>query len=62
MTNKKHILIVGAGSIGQRHAKNLINLNCNVSIVDPRRDRLNDSIKLFDVENSYSNISYFFFG
>lgn len=56
MTNKKHILIIGSGSVGQRHAKNLKDLNCNVSIVDPRKDRLDDSIKLFKVENSYLNI------
>jgi len=36
---KKHILIVGAGSIGKRHAKNLVKLGCDVSFVDPREDR-----------------------
>ena len=39
---KKHILVVGAGSIGKRHAKNLVKLGCEVSLVDPRSDRLHE--------------------
>ncbi len=35
----KHILIVGSGSIGQRHARNLAALGCRVACVDPRSDR-----------------------
>ena len=35
----KHILIVGSGSIGQRHAHNLAALNCRIACVDPRADR-----------------------
>ncbi len=38
----KHILIVGTGSVGKRHARNLSDLGCNVSCVDPRRDRLDE--------------------
>jgi predicted dehydrogenase len=38
----KHILIVGTGSVGKRHARNLSDLGCIVSCVDPRRDRLDD--------------------
>jgi lactate dehydrogenase-like 2-hydroxyacid dehydrogenase len=34
----KHILIVGTGSVGKRHARNLSDLGCTVSCVDPRRD------------------------
>jgi predicted dehydrogenase len=38
----KHLLIVGTGSVGKRHARNLSDLGCIVSCVDPRRDRLDD--------------------
>jgi predicted dehydrogenase len=38
----KHILIVGTGSVGKRHARNLSDLGCTVSCVDPRRDRLDE--------------------
>ena len=41
----KHILIVGAGSVGKRHARNLNDLGCVVSCVDPRRDRLDEVSK-----------------
>lgn len=34
-----HILIVGAGSVGKRHAGNLRTLGCTVSGMDPRGDR-----------------------
>lgn len=39
-----HILIIGAGSVGKRHAQNLQGLGCTVSCVDPRRDRLDDVV------------------
>lgn len=35
----KHILIIGSGSIGKRHARNLAALGCRISCVDPRDDR-----------------------
>ncbi|HEV7276275.1 MAG TPA: Gfo/Idh/MocA family oxidoreductase [Devosiaceae bacterium] len=34
-----HLLIVGAGSVGKRHARNLSALGCRISCVDPREDR-----------------------
>ncbi len=37
---KPHILIVGTGSAGRRHAKNLSHLGAAVSCYDPREDRL----------------------
>ena len=37
-----HILIIGTGSAGKRHAKNLHSLGCAISCVDPRQDRLNE--------------------
>jgi predicted dehydrogenase len=38
----KHILIVGTGSAGKRHARNLHSLGCAVSCMDPRQDRLDE--------------------
>ena len=38
----KHILVVGTGSVGKRHARNLASLGCRVSCVDPRQDRLDE--------------------
>lgn len=39
----KHILILGTGSVGKRHAKNFQALGCTVSCMDPRRDRLEEA-------------------
>ena len=39
----KHLLIVGAGSVGKRHLRNLAALGADVSAVDPRADRLGDA-------------------
>ena len=39
---KKHVFIIGAGSIGKRHAKNFLDLGCIISIYDPNPDRLNE--------------------
>ena len=38
----QHILIVGTGSAGKRHAQNLHTLGCTISCMDPRRDRLEE--------------------
>ena len=35
-----HILIIGSGSAGKRHAQNLATLGCRISAFDPREDRL----------------------
>jgi len=38
----KHILVVGSGSVGKRHARNLSALGCRISCMDPRADRLKE--------------------
>jgi predicted dehydrogenase len=45
----KHILIIGTGSAGKRHARNFMSLGCSVSCMDPRRDRL-DELKAEKIE------------
>ena len=42
MTTPRHILVIGAGSAGKRHARNLRQLGCAISAMDPRADRLNE--------------------
>lgn len=38
-----HILVLGAGSAGKRHARNLRALGCRISAFDPREDRLREA-------------------
>ncbi len=40
MANSPHILVVGYGSAGRRHARNLARRGANISVVDTRPDRL----------------------
>jgi predicted dehydrogenase len=39
----KHLLIVGAGSVGKRHLRNLAALGAAVSALDPRADRVEEA-------------------
>jgi predicted dehydrogenase len=39
----RHILVLGAGSAGRRHARNLRDLGCRISAFDPREDRLDEA-------------------
>jgi predicted dehydrogenase len=38
----QHILIIGTGSVGKRHARNLQALGCTISCMDPRPERLEE--------------------
>lgn len=40
-----HILIVGTGSVGRRHARNLHALGAKISCFDPREDRLDEAAR-----------------
>ncbi len=42
MNTQPHILIVGTGSAGKRHARNFRSLGCEISAMDPRADRLEE--------------------
>lgn len=37
---RAHVLVIGAGSVGKRHLRNLAQLGCLLSVADPREDRL----------------------
>ena len=43
MTTSKQLLIIGTGSAGKRHARNLRELNSQISCFDPRADRLDEA-------------------
>lgn len=56
MTVSPHILILGSGSVGQRHARNLSALGCRISCADPRADRTAELSTQTPVQNTYSDI------
>ena len=63
----KHILVIGTGSAGKRHARNFNSLGCSVSCMDPRQDRLDElageEIKVAsvftDLEDAFSRAAAF---
>lgn len=52
----QHILILGAGSVGRRHAKNFHGLGCQVSCMDPRPDRLEQAGRDTPIKHYFTNI------
>ena len=52
----RHILIIGAGSVGRRHAKNLQMLGCHVSCMDPRPDRLEQAGRELSIKHQFGNL------
>ncbi len=52
----QHLLILGSGSVGRRHAKNLAQLGCRVSCMDVRRDRLEEAAKELPVVHQFTTI------
>lgn len=52
----RHILIIGTGSAGQRHARNFHSLGCRISCMDPRPDRLEDLKTTTDIIGAFSNL------
>jgi predicted dehydrogenase len=55
MTESPHILIVGSGSVGKRHARNLIQLGCRISCMDPRKDRCREMKDEMQTEFEYTD-------
>lgn len=54
--NQKHVLILGTGSAGQRHAENLASLGCRISCMDPRSDRLDEMRGKIDLIGAYTSM------
>ena len=56
MINKKgNVLVIGVGSIGKRHISNFELYFENIFICDTRQDRLNETIKKFNIKDSFLN-------
>lgn len=53
---KKHILVLGSGSVGKRHMKNFVSLGCAISAMDPRADRLEEAAKETLLFNKFSSL------
>lgn len=51
-----HLLVVGAGSAGKRHARNLRDLDCRISACDPRQDRLDELEKEGPLGGKYTTL------
>lgn len=56
MVDSLHILIIGAGSVGKRHARNLHFAGCKISFIDPRADRLEEIERELQIVSVYSNL------
>ncbi|GAF89880.1 unnamed protein product, partial [marine sediment metagenome] len=54
--SQKHILILGTGSAGKRHAMNLASLGCQISCMDPRTDRLSEIKAEIDLVGTYTSM------
>lgn len=53
---KHHILVVGSGSVGKRHLRNLAGLGCRLSAVDPRADRLQEVAGEVALDGTYEDL------
>jgi predicted dehydrogenase len=51
-----HVLVVGAGSVGRRHARNLAALGAEVSVVDPRADRRDEAAGEVDLRGAHAEL------
>jgi predicted dehydrogenase len=51
-----HILVIGLGSAGKRHARNLRSLGCEVSGFDPRSDRQNEAAAEGELKSSFDGL------
>jgi predicted dehydrogenase len=52
----RHILVVGSGSVGKRHARNFSALGCRISCVDPRADRRQELAAETPVANAFASL------
>ena len=56
IVDTKHVLVIGAGSVGKRHLQNLASLGCRLSAMDPRSERLDEAGNLLELEHSFSSM------
>src|SRR3989338_455088 len=53
---KKRIVVLGAGSVGRRHLRNLAFLGCEVSAMDPNAERIAGVAKEVSLKNSFFSL------
>lgn len=56
MGGNKHVLVLGMGSAGKRHANNLASLGCRISCMDPRPDRVEEAAGQMEVSGGYGSM------
>lgn len=49
----QHLLVIGCGSVGKRHAANFEALGCRISGIDPRPERLNETASRVRLEHRF---------
>jgi len=54
--NDKHILVLGVGSVGKRHLRNMVNMNCELSAMDPNTNRLHEASKEVNLAFQFTNL------
>lgn len=52
----KHVLVLGMGSAGKRHANNLASLGCRISCMDPRADRVEEASDQMELSGAYGSM------
>lgn len=52
-----HILIISAGSVGKRHLRNFANFGCQVSVMDPRADRLAEAAAVVPTVHQFTDFT-----
>lgn len=52
----RHILVIGCGSVGNRHARNLQSLGCRISGVDPRAERLEETASAVELIHRFTSL------
>jgi predicted dehydrogenase len=54
--NQKHLLVIGAGSVGNRHLRNFSSLGCLLSAMDPRADRLDEAAGEVRMQRKFTDL------
>jgi predicted dehydrogenase len=49
----KHLLVIGAGSVGKRHLRNFASLGCRVSAMEPQEARLDEAAEQVELVHRY---------
>ncbi len=57
MNQSPHILVLGTGSAGKRHARNLRQLGCIISVFDPRADRVAEAAAEGPVRGQFTEMA-----